>query len=141
MKPGIKMKEQKIIKPQTLFIATAFLVSLANFLYFKSEISIQLYDTYYVISQKFFAQLLSLICIACFAIYYVYDRFVWPLQNPLGYAHYFLTVIPLLILILKPSEDYQKLALIAVIAASLLVIGQIVLLVNIIRTKRAVIKK
>ena len=131
------MKEGKTLKPQTLFIATAFLVSLSNYLFFKSDISIQLYDTYYVFSQKFFAQLLSLICIACFAIYFVYERFVWSLQNPLGYLHYVLTVIPLLSLILKPSEDYQTLALIAVVAAGLLVLGQIVLVINIFRTRRA----
>lgn len=130
------MKEQKSIKPQTLFIATAFVIALVNFLYLKSDISFQLYDTFYVISQKFFAQLLSLICIACFAIYYAYDRFVWPLQNRLAYVHYFLTVIPILILLLKPSDDYQTLALIAIIAAGILILGQIVLIVNIIRTRR-----
>lgn len=134
------MEENKKIKPQTLFIATAFLVSLANYLFFKSDISIQLYDTYYVFSQKFFAELLSLICIACFAIYYCYAKFAWPLHDPLGYLHYFLTVIPLLIFIMKPTEDYQTLALIATIAAGLLILGQIVLVLNIIRTKRAVIQ-
>lgn len=130
------MEDSKKIKPQTLFIATAFLISLANYLFFKSDISIQLYDTYYVFSQKFFAELLSLICIGCFAIYYACSRFSSPLQDPLGYAHYALTVIPLLILVLKPSEDYQTLALIAVIAAGLLILGQIVLVANIIRTRR-----
>lgn len=134
------MEENKKIKPQTLFIATAFLVSLANYLFFKSDISIQLYDTYYVFSQRFFAELLSLICIACFAIYYAYSRFAWPLHDPLGYVHYALTVIPLLTFIVKPSEDYQTLALIAIIAAGLLVFGQIVLVVNIIRTRRAEIR-
>lgn len=131
------MKEGKMIKPQTLFIATAFLISLANYLYFKSDISIQLYDTYYVLSQKFFAELLSLICIACFAIYYAYEKFVWSLRNPLGYVHYLLTVIPFLIFILKPSENYQTLALIATVAIGLLILGQIVLVVNIIRTRRS----
>ncbi|GLU56538.1 hypothetical protein [Dyadobacter frigoris] len=134
------MKEQKFIKPQTLFVATAFLISLANFLFFKSDISIHLYDTYYVFSQKFFAQLLSLICIACFAIYFACARFAWSLQNPLGYVHYVLTVIPLLIFVLKPSEDIQTVTLMAIIAAGLWVFGQIVLVVNIIRTRRAEIQ-
>ncbi|MCF0059247.1 hypothetical protein [Dyadobacter sp. CY356] len=134
------MKEQKRIKPQTLFVVTAFLVSLANFLFFKSDISIQLYDTYYVISQKFVAQLLSMICIACFTIYYVFDKFIWPLQNPLGYVHYSLTVIPLLILLVKPIEDIQVITLLAIVAAGLLLLAQIVLIVNIIRTKRAQIQ-
>ncbi|MFC6192662.1 hypothetical protein ACFP1I_13695 [Dyadobacter subterraneus] len=126
-----------MIKPQTLFIATAFLVSLANFLFLKSEIDIQLYDTYYVISQQFFAQLLSLICIACFTLYFIYARFIVPLQNPLGYIHYILTVIPVLILVLKPSDDMQTMTLIAIIAAGLLVLGQIFMIVNIVRTRRS----
>ncbi|MEO6684500.1 MAG: hypothetical protein ABIN24_00985 [Dyadobacter sp.] len=130
------MTGQKTIKPQTLFAATAFVISLANFLFFKSDISIHLYDTYYVFSQKFFAQLLSLICIACFAIYFAYARFFWPL----GYAHYVLTVIPLFILILKPTEDIQTLTLVALTVSVLFALGQIVLVLNIILTRRSEIK-
>ncbi|WP_159476182.1 hypothetical protein [Dyadobacter sp. 3J3] len=134
------MKEKKIIRPQTLFAASAFFISLANFLFFKSDISIHLYDTYYVFSQKFFAQFLSLICIACFVIYFAYAWFAWPLRNPLGYAHFVLTVIPLLILIFKPTEDIQTLTLVALIAFVLLVLGQIVLVLNIILTRRSEMK-
>ena len=121
-----------MFKIQTLFIVTAFLITLTNILFLKSTIDIQFYDTYYVVPQKLLGQIFSLICILNFVVYFAFARF----NKPLGMSHYILTVFPVLALLLKLTDDMNALTMLAVIAAFLFISAYVILLVNIYQTLR-----
>ena len=125
-----------MFKIQTLFIVTAFLITLINILFLKYTIDIQFYDTYYVVPQKLLGQIFSLICILNFVVYFAFARFNKPLQKPLGMSHYILTVFPVLALLLKLTDDMNALTMLAVIAAILFITAHVILLVNIYQTLR-----
>jgi hypothetical protein len=123
--------KQRSFETRTLFIFTAFVISILNLLYFKSTLEIQLYDTYYILSQHAAAQLLSLVCIVFFVIYFAFSGKGKPLRRNLGLVHYALTIIPAFLCLLKPSQDIETLTQIALLVMVLIVLGQAFLFANI----------
>lgn len=123
-----------MFKIQTLFIVTAFLISVCNYLYLGATVDIQLNDTYYVITEKFVAESIALVCILHYVVYAGFARYNKPLSVKLGLIHYVLTVLPVPLLLLNPVGDIRMVTLWAMTVLLCFAAGQVMLLINIYRS-------
>lgn len=140
---------RQYIHTDFLFTISGILILFCSLLFFHSTFDIPIHDTYFVISQTHIAIALCALFMFFALVYFSFKKANRPLYKRLGATHFILTILPILtvsIIQLLPSRHrvYQNMSeemdnaakfnVIISISILLCLIGQLLLLVNIVAT-------
>ncbi len=132
-----------------LFSITGLLILLAGTLFFRSTFNLAIHDTYFVISQTHIAIALCVTFLFFSLLYFIFKKANRPLYKRLGSIHYILTVLPLVATCIidllhsrrrayenfsEEMEIMEKFNIIISISVLLCLLGQLLLVTNIIAT-------
>lgn len=135
------MNNQIRLNLHLLFLSTGIIILIAGLL-MKLTLEIQLYDTYFIFSQKTTATYICCIMAVCALIYLILNKTGKNLNSNLSLVHYVATVFASVILLAVPfvknlpdsESGLETLSMTIMVTILTFCMGQIVFLTNVIRS-------